>query len=373
MGANQKKATVSYAAMSREERLKQLDRVFIKYPQASELLKKMEEFLKAEGRDPLCLFVTGETGAGKTRLCERHVSNWERGKKSIDTPDGIRVVTTVPVLFITCPTKATEKSIVETLLQGLGDPKADKGTLTSQTHRFCHLVKQCEIRQIVIDEIQHFYDRDGKRLRSNVANFVKELIIRTGVSMVLTGMPEACAILDDNRQLNRRFKRASLDPLRREPEEKPNAPADAPLKGEPEKKLDASTESEFTLFLATLDKALPFDRRSFLADEEMSLRLHEATGGTVDKLMRLVKLASAEAIDLKLDSLNEGVLAKAYEEELAHERPGAVNPFSGVKSPRPKASATKAAAPDRDSTGLSRRIKERGESKPSVKDLLSRR
>lgn len=64
-----------------------------------------------------------------------------------------------------------------------------------------------------MDEFQHFQDRDRNKILKNVANYLKEIIIRTNKPMILTGMPYSVGILDDNPQLNRRFKRASLDPL----------------------------------------------------------------------------------------------------------------------------------------------------------------
>jgi hypothetical protein len=226
--------------------------------------------------------------------------------------------------------------LVETLLTALGDPEAKKGSLTTQTLRLCSYIELCETEILIVDEFQHFQDRDRDTILKNVANYLKEIIIRTKKPMVLTGMPYSVDILDDNPQLNRRFKRASLDPL--------------------EWKVDAAkAQSEFKIFLSYLDDALAsvFGKRSNLGDKTTALAFYKATSGNIDRLMRLFHLAAARALDYELEKLDSCVLAEAYEVELRDEMPQEENPFGTGARPATKRIAKR--APRKD--GLNQRIK----------------
>jgi hypothetical protein len=345
---------VSKKKKTSEEGLEVLEGIYVRFPRTDQLSERIDycRVHSKIAKDPDCLLVTGEQGTGKTRLVERYQEKFPR-RKETRIVDGItKVMTIVPVLLASCPTKATEKSLVETLLTALGDPEARKGSLTTQTLRLCSFIELCETEMLIVDEFQHFQDRDRDRILKNVANYLKEIIIRTKKPMILTGMPYSVNILDDNPQLNRRFKRASLDPL--EWEAAPQGDA-------------AKAQSEFKIFLSYLDDALEsvFGSRSNLGDETMALAFYTATAGNIDRLMRLFHLAAARALDYELETLDSYVLAEAYEVELRDEMPQQENPFGTCARPVTKRIAQRAPRPD----GLNQRIKAKKE-KPTAGSLI---
>jgi GTPase SAR1 family protein len=343
-----------FSELSEQERLEQAERIYVKYDRADKLFNMIDScrIHSKKAKDPDCLLITGASGAGKTRLCERYVKDFPRRRVEKQTEDGIKRVTIVPVLFVTCPTKATEKSLAEILLRELGDSEAHKGTLTTQTLRFCSLAKECEVELIIIDEFQHLWDRDGEVIRRNVANYVKEIIIRTGKPMILVGMPSSKEILDDNPQLNRRFKRASLDPLMWDP---------TPQKG------SEKPVSEFKAFLSLLDDGLPL-KRSNLADETIAKAFHDATGGVVDRIMRIIHMATAIALEDGLEKLDMKILSEAYEIEFRPESPED-NPF-GPCFTAPRNPFTNEGSKEH---AVSRRVKPKAPKRPSANSVLRRR
>ncbi|MFL6333052.1 MAG: TniB family NTP-binding protein [Pyrinomonadaceae bacterium] len=351
-----RKVKKAFLKMSIEERLRLVERIYVRRPKIDELLERIDycrEHSKI-AKDPDCLLITGEPGTGKTSLLERYVKRFPRRVVEKKTEDGLKKsVCLVPVLYIICPTKATEKNLVEVMLTELGDPEASKGNLTTQTLRLVHYVKECEMEEILVDEFQHLWDRDGNVIRKNVANYVKEIIIRTKKPMIVAGMPSSAGIMDDNQQLNRRFRRVSLDPLKWEPSQQ---------------KGSAKPVSEYKAFLSILDDALPF-KRSNLSDQVIAYSFFKASGGIVDKVMRLVRTATALAIKDGLEKLDREVLAESYEKELRDDYPEDENPFTSY----PNASKKKATKADSKKDSVSKRIKPKEPKKPTANSVLRRR
>jgi hypothetical protein len=350
-----RKVETAFSKMSIEERLQLIERIYVRRPKIDELLERVDYCRQHSkiAKDPDCLLITGEPGTGKTSLLERYVKGYPRRIVEKQTEDGLMKVCIVPVLYVICPTKATEKNLVEVMLTELGDPEASKGNLTTQTLRFVHYAEVCEVEEILVDEFQHLWDRDGNVIRKNVANYVKEIIIRTKKPMIVAGMPSSSGIMDDNPQLNRRFRRVSLDPLKWEP---------LPQKD------GAKPISEFKAFLSFLDGALPF-KRSNLSDEVMAYRFFEASGGIVDKVMRITRTAAALAIKYDLEILDSEVLVEAYEIELREECPDNKNPFSSS----PNVSKKQTTKGDSKKDSGSKRIKPKEPKKPTANSLLRRK
>lgn len=290
-----------YRHMSIEERIRLVEQIYISYPRLEAVIKKIEHCHNhsKHSAEPECLLITGETGAGKTTLYKRYEQRFPRRV----TEDG----TIVPVLSVSIPVPATNKSLVTTLLVALGDPAAGKGTVINQTFRLKRLVKGCGVEIIILDEFQHFIDKDSRKILQNVSDWLKDLLNETSIPVVLIGMPNSEEILEANKQLKRRFAaRESLAPFG----------WDTP--GE---------QIEFRKFLKVLDGRLPLLERSNLADTGTAYLIYCATGGTVAYVMKLVRRATATALEQGGEKLTLEVLAQAYDERLAADDTEKENPF----------------------------------------------
>jgi len=169
---------------------------------------------------------------------------------------------THPVVRATIPTPATIKALAIALLAALGDPRAASGTVGSMTYRLTHYFRDCQVELLILDELQHFRDRDNRRVLENASNWLKTLIKETGVACVLVGLQgEAEEVVRLNPQLARLFGAPHvLLPFAWE-ERKPE------------------TVREFMAFLALVEGALPLAERPDLAGIGMARRLHAASGG----------------------------------------------------------------------------------------------
>jgi hypothetical protein len=289
------------ASLANAERIDRVERLFITFPRLARIREKIaycHQHSKVAA-EPECLLITGQTGAGKTTLCQAYARQFPR------RPTGAGIA--VPVLSTSIPVPATAKSLATRLLVALGDPLAERGTTVSQTLRLLGLIRECGVELIILDEFQHFIDRDSNHILLTVANWLKDLLNEAGIPMILTGMPYSDIILQANAQLERRFQmRERLDPFSWE---------------------SAAQQAEFRTFLHYLDESLPLAERSYLSEGETAFRIYCATGGIIGYVMKLIRRATVLAINRALRKLDRELLAEVYDERLSSGRGDQLNPF----------------------------------------------
>ncbi len=252
--------------------------------------------------EPPCLLLVGPTGAGKSTL----VGAYAREHPPLLTEAGV----TYPVVRATIPTPATIKALAIALLAALGDPRAASGTVGSMTYRLTRFFRDCRVELLILDEVQHFRDRDSRRVLENASNWLKTLIKETGVACVLVGLQgEVEEVVGLNPQLARLFGAPHvLLPFAWE-ERRPE------------------TVREFVAFLTLLEGALPLPERPELAALATARRLHGASGGVMAHLMELIRGATYLALAEGRATLDLEVLGRAFEQRLASVRRGTANPF----------------------------------------------
>lgn len=285
-----------------EERTAMVHKIHVVYPRLKEIYQKIAycHRFSVHSAEPECMFIFGPTGAGKTTVCREYLKRHPRTADS----EGVRV----PVLTASIPSPATVKSLATKLLFELGDPLADRGTTSSQTLRLTNLIKACGVEMIILDELQHFIDRDSQKVLRTVSDWLKTLILDTGVPIVLVGLPEAEGVLESNPQLSRRFaNRHYLQPFSWDTQE---------------------GSTEFRKFLHAVESRLPFKEKSHLADIDLAERFFYASDGVVAYVMKLIRYGTHLALQQRIEKLDHSVLAASYQQHVSSDKPGKVNPFS---------------------------------------------
>lgn len=199
-----------FGKLTKTERLALVEKVFIRYPRLKALHSKIE-FCRTHSKtaaEPECMLIAGAAGAGKTTLIEWYASGFPI-QESIEKR-------MVPILVVTAPSPATVKGLATEMLKAIGDPAADRGTVSSITLRLRRFLLECEVQLIILDEFQHFDDRKSKGVLKTVSDWLKNLLNQTKAPIVLVGVPGCESVLEakGNEQLKRRFSsRSQIEPF----------------------------------------------------------------------------------------------------------------------------------------------------------------
>lgn len=148
--------------------------------------------------EPMCILVTGETGTGKSEFIRKYL------KANFRVEEGER--TKIPVLVSLLPKAKHPKPVVAQLLRDLGDPLGGTGGDTDQlTDRLVTLLKGTGTEIIILDEFQHAIETKSNKVVYDIADWIKTLINKAKIPVVLFGLPWSSYVLDVNHQLARRF------------------------------------------------------------------------------------------------------------------------------------------------------------------------
>ncbi len=292
-------------ALSPRERIAYVETIRIWYPRMTCIFEAITSShdLNAYSAEPQCLMVVGPTGVGKSTLLNSYAARYPR--------QIVAETTQIPVLKVTVPAKATIRNFATKLLTAVGDPLADRGTVGSLELRLLGFLRDCGVALLMVDDLQHFVDRDSERVLHDVSNWLKNLIKETHMTCVIAGLPEAERVLCANAQLGRLFG----DPHLLQPF---TWDAQQP-----------DTIQEFRTFLQTLEGLLPLPEPSHLAGMETAWRCFVASSGCMAHLMSLIRRAAQYAIQREYRMLDLDLLAEAFDHRLAGKRRGISNPFNG--------------------------------------------
>jgi hypothetical protein len=293
-----------WQAIAIQERIAYANRLIILHPRFREAVRLLEHCHRRsqQSSEPICGALLGASGVGKTSV----IDHYRRSCPAQETDTTSRQ----PVLKVTLQPHASPKGIAADILLALGDPAWCSGTVQTLTSRAVHLLDRCGVELIILDEFHHLFDFDRSRVMTKASQWLKVLIVNTGIPVVVAGMPEAAHVLSAE-HTERRFKERLL--LRcfswRSPEGR----------------------KEFCGMLKKLDDTLPLAEPSGLADLELAGRFYLACRGVPDYLMCLVRGAVFEALQRGAERVGQEDLARVYQGQLAHQRVLAEqdNPFIG--------------------------------------------
>lgn len=268
---------------------------YVSHPRTKAIEEALLRCLKTAGHNPHGMALIGETGVGKTTLLERFRKTYRLEETDTHSYQLVVVVDTPP--------DATIKATLTALLRELGCPMPDKGTKESMMTRALTLLTELKTQLIVFDEFQHLLQTQTPKHRQSVIDFIKSLMNKTKIPVVLSGLPDASLVIQADPQLKRRF--AAVQHI---------------------KEFSIYSEVEFNYyqaFLSNIQKAIPFPTLT-LSDENMLYRIYLATQGKVGLLSSLL-----EQLIEQHDSSRQAVLkdfALAFERSM--HTPNQSNPFT---------------------------------------------
>jgi Cdc6-like AAA superfamily ATPase len=295
--------------------------VFIKLPHVNFALKRMGELAKHEckAEEPEHLLITGQAGVGKSLVLKKLRESFQL----IDHSN----CREIPVVYTEVPAACSIKKLAGEMLKSMGSPFWNRGTEADRTHQLLTLMKECKVRLVMLDEVNHLVDRGKSATHYAVGDWIKQLTDKAGISFVLAGTPMARVLLLTNGQIRSRFgEEIAIEPLS--------------LESAQEAMIFKNTLKVFQSLLGTLDCV-------DLAGQEMLRRIAYACGGRmrslVDLLVRAVELAAVS----KPQSLTMSTLEGAFSQVIYSRSPKERNPFSEAFSGQPLTAPGEPFGPER--------------------------
>lgn len=249
---------------------------WIGYPQAKEILTKLEELLTypKSHRMPNLLIV-GDTNNGKTMLIERFHSQ----HPASDNPDGSAVK--VPVLVVQAPPTPDEGRFYNAILELLFAPYKPSDRVDKKQFQVLKLLKQVGLQMLIIDEVHHILAGNLNR-QKGFLNVIKYLGNELEIPVVGVGTKDAYRAIQTDPQLANRFEPAVL----------------------PRWELDEL----FLRLLMSFERMLPLKEASNLHEMTLATRLLSMSEGYIGELSQLLSAAAVHAIQSGQEKIDGKVL-----------------------------------------------------------------
>jgi hypothetical protein len=251
------------------------------------------------------LLIIGQSGGGKTAIADFYVSKFPR----VQSETGL----TIPVLRVDTPESPSVKTFAQQILIALGDPAADRGTAETKTQRLIVLLEKCKVQLLIVDEFQHFFDGHRASEARRITDWLKNLLNRVRIPVVLFGLPRSIVVLRLNPQLRRRF--ASPHYLR------PFSLADGEF-------------AELRSVLKTFHDLIKVPCVP-LHDVDVARRFFYASNGLIDYVVKVLDEAVSTSCLKEGERLDLPHFARAFKSVVWGDVPPRLNPFSNDAIHRP--------------------------------------
>jgi hypothetical protein len=282
-------AKIDWNKVPDKERRAIANRIFVPRGFTDEFLETMQELRAGAGEDAeaMCLVVVGERGVGKSAFLKHYAAQYP----PVEIDDGNVRTRTRPVVYVSFPSSPTLKGAAEEFTRELLGEESTRQTRTKLTALIKKTLKDLQTEIVIADEFQHVQE-EGSKGKSVVADWLKDIIKTTGVPFVLSGMPETIDIIEADEQLHSLTEEPTII---------------APYVWD-----DVPSKRAWCALLAEIDKGLPFNERSDLAEINTARNLFDCSQGYLRQLRTILRIATARAIKNQSGCLSWDDLAAGY-------------------------------------------------------------
>ncbi len=265
-----------------EERITYLHKeMLIEYPRIKEIHSLLKQLMDRPKKPRMQnLLIIGESNIGKTSI----ITSFEKKHRSYTIEDENEMTVVVrPVLLALASDSADVKDLYTSILDAFWTPYNPADSLVKLRHQMFHLMRESNVKMLIIDEIHHFL-RGTSRQQRNVMDALKNIGTKLMIPIVGVGLKEASLILTSDPQLSSRFDLIRL----------------------PKWELNR----EFRILLKAFEKRLPLKKPSGLDSKEKATLLHMISQGNLGNLHRLLIECATFAIESGEEEITVDIINK---------------------------------------------------------------
>lgn len=253
------------------------------------------------------LLIMAPSGAGKSTLAETYEASFPRQHEAERTY--------IPVLLVSVPSSPTSRSLAGAILEKLGAHRLLRGSSPERTAAIINLIRKCGIELVILNEAQHLFYPPTVVAFRDLTDWLKSFMDESGVSIIAFGLPAAELVIDSNEQLHRRFsERVSLPPFSLSDEE---------------------DFREFRGILRAYEAKLPLPLETPLHEANLARRMHFASYGLLDYVVKTLEGAVYSATLCGKESIDLAALANGFRDRVWKNVPDILNPFFPESPLRP--------------------------------------
>lgn len=178
------------------------------HPQGASILDGVRFFSMAQEETGLGygMRLVGETDCGKTTLCIEVVRRCP--------PYKLEGGWNYPVLFVSFRERSKLVDVYQGILEALGDPMAEVGTVGEKKARCMQLLREAGVKLLIFDEPHHLTASASDGSRVGLAELAKVLLL-AGINVMFAGVRSIDVLTRQSPELARRFpSRFELMPYR---------------------------------------------------------------------------------------------------------------------------------------------------------------
>ena len=176
--------------------------IVIEHPKIKEIHSILKQLMDRPKKPRMQnILIIGESNIGKTstiRLFEQKHSSY-----TLENQEGMSIIVR-PVILTVASDNADVKFLYISILESFWTPFNPSDPLAKLRHQTFHLLRECNVKMLIIDEVHHFLRGSPKQQR-NVMDALKNIGNILMIPIVCTGLKESELILTSDPQLSSRF------------------------------------------------------------------------------------------------------------------------------------------------------------------------
>lgn len=268
--------------LSNKERLRFLDEdIIIEYPKVKKVHQILDHLLDKPKKPRMQnLLIIGESNIGKTSIINSFV--YKHTSYTIEDEDGMSVIIR-PVISALASDNADVKHLYISILEQFWTPFNPSDSLAKLRHQMFHLMRECNVKILIIDEVHHFL-RGTPRQQRNVMDALKNIGNILMIPLVCVGIKESELILTSDPQLSSRFDIIKLSRW--------------------------ELDKDFRGLLQSFERRLPLQKPSHIYDKDKATLLHLISQGNTGNLHRLLIECASYAIENNIEEITLEIINK---------------------------------------------------------------